>query len=288
MRQASSFLSPHPQETKKFLEPAILKRLQKEKRGQGFGKNYKPFLTVRDVPSKGRVHRRPALTHNRVVHLLSDLELAAFLLFDWQSVVTDIREQFPLNPESTIDIAKRLGIKHPAYKGVLQVMSTDLLVDFEQNGQHSSQAISVKYAQDLDNARTIEKLELERRFWEGEGIDWFVFTEHEVPKTTINNIRWLIPHMHSYDLNEMERVQTFERIVKQLDAAPDVQLPELLRELDRSQNSKAGLHLQYFRHLAAQNAFQWDIHNQLHTNLKAKDIKASEYWLAKDVEYVHA
>jgi len=288
MSQIFPFLSPHPQEITKLLQPAILRRLQKEKRGQGFGKDYKPFLTVRDVPSKGRVHRRPALTHNRVVHLLSDLELAAFLFFDWQSFVTDIREQFPLNPESTIDIANRLGIKHPSFKGALQVMSTDLLVDFYQNGQHSSQAISVKYAQDLEDERTIEKLELERRFWENEGIDWFIFTEHEVPVITVKNIRWLVPHMHSYDLNEIERIQVFESIVQLLDANPEVKLPVLLKELDKKLDLKAGSNLQYFRHLAAQNAFQWDIHNQLHSNLKAKDINASNYWLAKDIEYVHA
>ncbi|WP_431065469.1 hypothetical protein [Methylotuvimicrobium sp.] len=134
MNSKTSLLSPHSKDIKGILEPAILKRLQKEKRGQGYGKDYNPFLTVWDVPSKGRVHRRPALTHNRIVHILSDLELAVFLLFDWNTSVTDIREQFPLNPEATIDIAKRLGIKHPAYKGILQVMTTDFLIDMEIDG----------------------------------------------------------------------------------------------------------------------------------------------------------
>jgi hypothetical protein len=50
----------------------------KRKRCQGYGIDYKTFLTVRDVPSKGRVHPRPVLTHNRTLHLLSDLELAIF------------------------------------------------------------------------------------------------------------------------------------------------------------------------------------------------------------------
>lgn len=82
MSQHSTFLSLCPREIINLLEPSILKRLQKEKRGQGIGKYYKPFLTVRDVPSKGIVYRRPALAHNRIVHLLTDLELAAFLIFD--------------------------------------------------------------------------------------------------------------------------------------------------------------------------------------------------------------
>lgn len=288
MKQDSAFLTPYPRDITNLLEPAILKRLQKEKRGQGVGKHYKPFLTVRDVPSKGRVHRRPALTHNRIVHLLSDLELAAFLIFDWQHSIIDIREQFPLNPEATISIAKRLGIKHPAYQGVIQVMTTDLLVDFNSDGQHLSKAISVKYAQDLEDERTIEKLELERRFWEGEGIEWFIFTEHEVPVYFVKNIRWLAPHMHSYDLDDSQRVFVFESILQMLEANREEKLPIVLSELDQKQGLERGTNLKYFRHLAAQNAFQWDMQNYLHTSLKAKNIVASEYWLGKDVQYVHA
>ena len=288
MTQSPVFLSPQPKQIIELLEPAIVKRLQNEKRGQGVGKHYKPFLTVQDVPSKGRIHRRPSLTHNRIVHLLSDLELAAFLLFDWEKAVIDIREQFPLNPEATLSIAKRLGIKHPAYQGVIQVMTTDLLVDFNSDGQHLSKAISVKYAQDLEDERTIEKLELERRFWEGEGIEWFIFTEHEVPVHFVKNIRWLAPHMHSYDLDDSQRMFVFESILQMLEACPEEKLPVLLSELDQKQGLERGTNLKYFRHLAAQNAFQWDMQNYQHTSLKAKNIIASEYWLGKDAQYVHA
>jgi hypothetical protein len=284
----ASFLSPHPKEIKNLLRPAILKRLQKEKRGQGYGVDYKPFLTVRDVPSKGRVHRRPALTHNRIVHLLSDLELAAFLLFDWSDSVIDIREQFPLNPEATIDIAKRLGIKHPAYKGVHQVMTTDFLIDMEIDGYLVRQAVSIKYADDLEDERTLEKQEIERRFWENEKIAWYAFTEQDVPVTSVKNIRWLAPHMHSYDLENSERISIFERITKALDGSSEEKLPILLRELDAKYGQLSGAHLQYFRHFAAQHAFLWDIHGKLHTSLKAKDIELSDYWLNQEANYVHA
>jgi hypothetical protein len=284
----TSFLSPQPKNISSLLEPAIVKRLQKEKRGQGIGKDYKPFLTVRDVPSRGRVHRRPALTHNRIVHLLSDLELAAFLIFDWNSSVLDIREQFPLNPEATIDLAKRFGIKHPVYRGVRQVMTTDFLVDFEHKGQHQLHAVSVKYAEDLEDERTLEKQELERLFWEGEGVDWFVFTEHDVPLTSLKNIRWLAPHIHSYDLESTERMHALEAIAKTLDANPEEKLPISLKALDDQFNQPPGTYLQYFRHLAAQNAFLWDIHSKLHTTLKAADIAVSTYWLNEEANYVHA
>jgi hypothetical protein len=56
----ASFLTPVPKTDADLLDSSIIKRF---KEGQGYGKHYKPFLTVRDVPSKGRVHRRPSITH---------------------------------------------------------------------------------------------------------------------------------------------------------------------------------------------------------------------------------
>ena len=59
------------------------KRWIKEGRGQGNLKDYKPWITIRDVSSKGRSHRVFGHTTKRTHHLLSDLELAIFLLLDW-------------------------------------------------------------------------------------------------------------------------------------------------------------------------------------------------------------
>lgn len=52
MSKRSTFLSPYPKEVSELHESSILRRLQKEKRGLDCGKSYKPFLTVRDAPSK--------------------------------------------------------------------------------------------------------------------------------------------------------------------------------------------------------------------------------------------
>lgn len=282
------FLTPAPKTVLDLLEPSIIKRLVKEKRGQGYGKDYKPFLTVRDVPSKGRVHRRPALTHGRVVHLLSDLELATFLLFDWNMSVVDIREQFPLDPEKTLSIAKRLGVKHPAVKGINQVMTTDFLIDFLIDGQYSCHAVSVKYRDDLDDERVVEKQEIERRFWEGEQIPWFVFTENEIPVTLVKNIKWLIPHVHSFDLDESSQRKVFEIVLKAIQTYPEEKIPVVMSMLDDTQGEKVGTHLAYLRHLLAQNAFSWDMLNINHRSLRTTHLAASKYWLNEDYEYVHA
>jgi len=87
-------------------------RWLKDGRGSGSGAEYSPWLTVRDVPSKGRVHRVQGHLTPRTHHLLSALELSTFLLLEWNPLVTDIREQYPLNVEETLEIAKELGIRH--------------------------------------------------------------------------------------------------------------------------------------------------------------------------------
>jgi hypothetical protein len=87
-------------------------RVQKyfsEGRGQGEGAEYKPWLTVFDVPSLGRVHRVAGLTTGRTHHLLSDGEYRYLLQCDWQPGITDIREQFPMDREVTYRIARALG-----------------------------------------------------------------------------------------------------------------------------------------------------------------------------------
>ncbi|VAW79011.1 Transposon Tn7 transposition protein tnsA [hydrothermal vent metagenome] len=86
----------------------------KEGRGAGQGHEYQPWLTVRDLASRGRSHRIFGHTCQRTHHLLSDLELATFLILEWNTTTVDIREQFPLRIEDTVRLAKSSGIKHPS------------------------------------------------------------------------------------------------------------------------------------------------------------------------------
>lgn len=107
-------------------------RWVKEGRGKGIGRDYKPWLTVRDVPSQGRSHRIFGHLSQRTHHLLSDLELATFLLIQWRQSTTDIREQFPLEPQVTKQICQTVGIAHPVHAGVIQYMSSDIVGELQQ------------------------------------------------------------------------------------------------------------------------------------------------------------
>ena len=68
-------------------------RYIKEGRGEGSGKDYQPWITIQDIPSKGRVSRTPGWKTNREHHLFSDNERRLFYVFEWSDVVVDIREQ---------------------------------------------------------------------------------------------------------------------------------------------------------------------------------------------------
>jgi hypothetical protein len=71
-------------------------RLKAEGRGSGVGKDYRPWLTVRDVSSLGLSTRAKGWKTDRPHHVLSNLEKDNLFNVEWSDAVKDIREQFPL------------------------------------------------------------------------------------------------------------------------------------------------------------------------------------------------
>jgi hypothetical protein len=170
-----------------------ISRYIKEGRGQGELAFYKPWLTIQDVPSNGRVHRTMGWRTEREHHLLSDLELNYLCICDWTNNVFDIREQFPLDREVTLTIAEELEIQHPVdTKNTTPiVMTTDFLLSVREGKQLIYKARTIKHSMDLVNKRIIEKFEIERVYWERQGIDWAIVTEEEMPQAFINNLKFL-------------------------------------------------------------------------------------------------
>lgn len=177
-------------------DEAKIARFLREGRGVGCGRDYKPWLTIQDVPSRGRSHRVVGRVTARIHHLLSDLEFRTLLIYDWSHIVTDIREQFPLDRDDTRRIAAAMGVRHPAdpRSGTDLVMTTDLVVDMALAGGPVTVARAVKPSADLDDPRTLEKLEIERRHWAGKGVDWGIVTEREAPPVLVANLQKLVGH----------------------------------------------------------------------------------------------
>lgn len=163
-------------------EERIAKRLR-EGRGKGRGSAYKPWIKVSDLSSRGLSSRVPGRSNGRLHHLLSSLELRAFLDFEFNRRIVDIREQFPLDRERTRKIAADLGFKHPRAPktGVDIVMTTDFLLTYiAGEDRETQQAVSVKYIDEIKNERVRQKLEIERKYWEeGEATPFVTYTEEQ-------------------------------------------------------------------------------------------------------------
>lgn len=152
----------------KFDTPQAQARRIKEGRGQGEGPNYKPWLRVKDVKSRGRRHRTFSVKFGRTLHLMSDLEDKTKSQAEWRDDVVDLREQVPLFPLSeTQAIAKAFGYRHPRPPGAKHdiIMTTDQVWLIQTGAGRFYQPISVKYRKDIDDPRVEQKNEIEAEYW---------------------------------------------------------------------------------------------------------------------------
>lgn len=229
----------------------------KEGRGQGVGANYKPWLTIRDVASEGRSHRVFGHITQRTHHLLSDLELATFLLLQWRPSTTDIREQFPLDRELSLQISQRLGIPHPSHSGVNQYMSSDFVVDsLEVNKPRF--AIQVKSKEAFNDPRTIEKLEIERIYWREKEVPFYWVTENQIPTVVFENINLLYNYVDVHDEQDALLIH-LEVFSKHLQANEMLRVKDLCMKLDVSFDHPPGESLYQFKRLLAKRYFHFDI-----------------------------
>ena len=251
----------------------------KEGRGSGQHSEYKPWITVRDLPSDGRVNRVFGHKSQRTHHLLSDIELAVFLLLEWHQDVVQIREQFPLEVEATLQIARESGIEHPSVSGVKQYMSSDFLVN-SQDPKQPKFVLQAKQSEALDDARTIEKLELERRYWQLKEVPWFLITERDIPETVIKNIKWLYPAQR--DEIDMELlIQRVDYYDHHFSKNPNKNIIDICKNLDIAYELQVGESLAEVRHLLAKRCFTFDIF-VLVPKLKAKQLKTGTVKLLQE------
>lgn len=244
--------------TFKGLTQVQIDRRIKEGRGQGQGQDYKPFIYTRDVSSLGRSHRLLGNKTSRLHHLLSDLELAIFLTLDWSSSVTDIREQFPMRVEDTVVIAEELGLPHGRFQGAPQILTSDFLVDFD-DPQRPTVAIQAKYSADLQKPEVIQRLELERRYWQEKGIPWAIVTEREVSKGAFANIQWLYPAQSEDDLSLDDLEQYQQLFLHEFQRQPGRKLTAIAQGLDIAGQLETGQALYWLRQLLARHCFLFDI-----------------------------
>ena len=165
-------------------------RLIMEGRGQGTGKDYKPWITIHDLASRGVVSRVPGRKTCRIHHLLSKNETAFFYILDASDKVIDIREQYPLLPVTeTVEIADSLGYRHPRdpVSKYPYVMTTDFIITTGQGDV----ARTVKLLSELEKPRVQEKFEIEQAYWKRRGVEWRIVTEERIDFQKARNLEWV-------------------------------------------------------------------------------------------------
>lgn len=234
-----------------------INRFIKEGRGQGEGKDYKPWLQIGDFSSQGRGHRIFNYKTGRMHHFFSDLEANYYYLLAWSDAILDIREQFPLLPRSeTEQIADELGYRHPHSIGasVNLVMTTDVLITVEKDGATHFEARYVKYSKDFANQRTCEKREIEEQYWRKRDVPFRVVTEQSINMTRVRNIKQLLGRYEEPQFEEVSPQTMMELKAYMIELVQSKRydtLDKICARLEQAFGLKHGTGLHLFYHMAA-------------------------------------
>lgn len=225
----------------------------KEGRGKGEGPEYLPWIKIYDFSSKGTISRVLGWKSKRVHHFMSNNELMFFYQLEWSDNVLDIREQFPLSDLSeTTSIARNIGVKHPVdhESGYPYVLTTDFLITTKK----AVYARTVKTSKELQNKRVIEKLEVERRYWQNKGVDWKIVTEAEIRWQRARNVEWI--HNSLKLFNDSELVKYALNDIADFYGETKESVCSICTEIDGYYNFVAGTALSLFKYLVANKKIQ--------------------------------
>ncbi len=165
---------------------------------KGLSKNQKeeyiPGIKIGDFASKGRISRIRGKTTNRVQYLLSDVETNLFYILDYNQHVTDIKEHYPLLDLQDV-VTDLSDIRLDKFKdkktGEQYTFTTTFVITIKSTVGEKYMALSVRNETELYRDLTLEKLELERRYWNKKGVQWAIITNKDIPIIKVKNIKWL-------------------------------------------------------------------------------------------------
>lgn len=233
------------------------KKLIKEGRGQGEGKHYQPWTKTysREFSSKGRATRIFGVKTDRIHHLQSDNQYRAFLTFEYAKHVIDIREAYPLidiyevlNPVDINDLRFDKFCDRETKEPY--VLTTNFLLTVQTEGGNKLVARTIKNVSELNRKITLEKLEIERRYWQARGIEWKVVTNKELSKQRAKNIEWVRETLLNDQLKENSNGLS-ESLLQMLIPNQQSSVRKILNTFDKTEMIEPGTALYLFRYLLA-------------------------------------
>lgn len=168
-------------------------RALKNGRGLGTGTDYLPWLRVNDISSHGKSSKIFGIKTERTHQLLSSIETNFFIIVEYNRLVIDIREGFPLFPiDLVIRVANEAGINYPISTKSNDpcVLSTDFVLTLWDRKEVTYLPVAVKDSEELKDPKVAERLEIERLWWSALGFPWKLVTEKQINRVVAKNIKW--------------------------------------------------------------------------------------------------
>ncbi|MDR1703145.1 MAG: TnsA endonuclease N-terminal domain-containing protein [Clostridiales bacterium] len=195
---------------------------------------------------------------------MSNNELAYFYILDWSDAVTDIREQYPLSDlECAVSVAAQAGIKYPIdhISGYPYVLTCDFMI----TTRGETKARTIKTTIDLNNRRTIDKLEIERRYWITKGVDWKIITEQNISFQKAKNIEWLYMAQDFCIPSEFEHAR---HMMMQLLLYGRYSVLDAVKTVENEYALATGSGIQLFKQLVLDKAITINLDESLNLNEK--------------------
>lgn len=194
---------------------------------------YQPLITVWSGPKGTRRHLYKGWKSKRKHHFLSDGERRLGILMDAKPETINFFEQYPLwDIKLCVDIAVEMGIKYPCdIDGEAYILSTDFMC-FEMDAANpATPVIQVartyktidSFDRDLKHpvsvTRTLQKLELEKRYYKEIGIKFVLETDASVSVEKAKNLKWAkgcLTYIHECVQHELAFNNTFIELAVRL------------------------------------------------------------------------
>jgi len=235
-------------------------------RGSGTGKEYLPWLNRQTFRSIGRCRSTGTSPKSGRVHqFFSDIEYNFFLCLERDKAVIDIREQFPLDRKLTQEVARNLSISHPVYPGsqVPVVMTVDFFVTKVVDGKQRYVGYDTKPASAVEDARTVEKLEIHRETLALMGSTHHLVFDTSLQRDVIDKLEWIRrPNVEFAEVTPFDDYweETERLFLKEFaGAAPSLTLAQFCKQLDSSMGLTPGTAMTAARQLMFKRILEPDL-----------------------------
>lgn len=195
-------------------------------------------------------------------------------MLEWEDAIKNIEVNVELNnlEEVLIDIDNlKLYKFRDKESGDLFKLHTNFLVTLKSYEDKEEQiAISVKSLSELERKVVIEKLEIERRYWESKDIRFAIITEKEIERRFVNNIMWVRDTRNDKSFRDKEVLA--EKLYYFMQNNKEILVNSLLCEFDKKESIKEGTALFLFRYLIASKDIEVDMKSSIDLNKKISNL----------------